>query len=119
MARTVPGAGRRARQAKSTAPHGQGIFGARLPIVSVGLIVIIAASDMSRAGMLGPSSTTSTVAPSLTGKRRGFCGRPARRPAYEELGTLLGAVIATTFYAVVVPGVLSYSADLRNSASHL
>ncbi|BCI54739.1 hypothetical protein NIIDNTM18_40170 [Mycolicibacterium litorale] len=100
----VPGTGRRMRQAKSTTPHGHGIFGARLPIVRVGLIVISAASAMSRAGMLGPSSTTSTGAPSLTGKRRDRCGLAALMPAYEELGTLLGAVIATTFYAVVVPG---------------
>lgn len=54
--------------------------------------------------MLGPSSTTSTGAPSLTGNLRGLRALTALIPGRGDLDTLLGAVITTTSYAVVVPG---------------
>jgi hypothetical protein len=54
--------------------------------------------------MLGPSSTTSTGAQSLTGNLRDWWALAALIAARGEPETLLGAVIATTSYAVVVPG---------------
>src|SRR6185312_13668071 len=96
-------AGRSTRAATSRTPHGQGRRGARLPIFNVGRIVIIAPRANSLPATLGPSSTTSTGAPSLTGKRRGLCARPLPIRGAAVPWTLLGAVIATTSYAVVVP----------------
>src|ERR1700724_3233118 len=96
VARTVPGAGRATRATKSTRPQGQGTRGAYLPIARVGRIVSRAASAVSRPAKLGPSSTTSTGAPSLTGNLRGLCVLAGLTPARGALATLLGAVIATT-----------------------
>ena len=54
--------------------------------------------------MLGPSSITSTGAVSLTGNLRGLRVLAALTSARGSLDTLLGAVNATTSYAVVVRG---------------
>jgi hypothetical protein len=59
---------------------------------------------VSRPARLGPFSTTSTGAVSLTGKGRLLRALAGLTPARDRLATLVGAVIATTPYAVVVPG---------------
>jgi hypothetical protein len=81
-----------------------------------GLIVIIAASASNRPPRLGPSSTISTGAPSLTGNLRGLNPLAALIAARGVLGTLLGAVIATTSYDAVVPWVALFSANPGNLA---
>ena len=103
VARTVPGAGNSAREAKSTRPHGQGRNEMWLPIARVGRIVSRAPSQASRPAMLGPSSTTSTGAPSETGYRRVFSALPAPMCARGEPETFVGAVMSHS-YAVVGPG---------------
>ena len=72
VARTVPGMGSSAREAKSMMPHGQGRCGTWLPIASVGRMMSRAPSQAGRPAMLGRSSITSTGAPSLTGYLRSF-----------------------------------------------
>ena len=57
-----------------------------------------------------------TGAPSLTGNLRGLCALAALIAARGVLGTLLGAVIATTSYAAVVLGVARCSANPDNLA---
>src|SRR3977135_3057610 len=96
VARTVFGAGRMTRATKSTKPNGHGRRGAWLPIARVGRIVSRAASAVSRPARLGPSSTTSRGAPSLTGNLRVLRNPAGLTPACDALDTLLGAVIATT-----------------------
>src|SRR5690242_4633406 len=114
----TPGDGRHVRAANSMMPNGHGRRGARLPIASTGRIVNIAASEASRPPRLGPSSTTSTGARSLTGYLRARCTPAGLMPARWYLGTLLGAVIATTSYVFVVLGVLRHSDNPGNLAWH-
>ena len=85
-------------------------------MVKVGLIVNIAARANNLPAMLAPSSTTSTGAPSLTGKRRGLCPLAGPTRPIVVAFTLLGAVIVTTSYAVVVPGACYFVANPDNLA---
>src|SRR3954468_23984591 len=96
VARPVPGAGLTTRAKKPTKPQGHGRRGAWLPIARVGRIVSRAASATIRPATLGPSSITSTGAPSLTGNLRVLRNLAGLTPACDALDTLLGAVIATT-----------------------